>query len=80
MYKYFLDELRVEAIDAKTLKVVGSMFITPEHVIQSIYVNTPHRRKGVATAMYRFALSKGFILQHSQSVSEEGKLWIQSLE
>jgi GNAT superfamily N-acetyltransferase len=79
MYKYFLYGLRVEAIEAETLVVVGSMFITEEHVIQSIYVNPPHRRKGVATAMYRFALLKGFILQHSQSVSEEGRQWIESL-
>ena len=70
MYKYFLYGLRVEAIEAETLVVVGSMFITEEHVIQSIYVNPPHRRKGVATAMYRFALSARLTLFWKVAIPE----------
>jgi ribosomal protein S18 acetylase RimI-like enzyme len=80
MYTYFMYGLRVEAIEVETLEVVGSMFLDIDQTIKSVHVNPEHRRRGVATGMYQFLTREGFTLKHSDSVSEDGKKWIESLD
>jgi len=64
---------------------VGALSWNPEGEVDSVYVDTKHQRRGVATAMWQHA--KAWALQngengpekHSEHLSEDGIRWAQAV-
>jgi ribosomal protein S18 acetylase RimI-like enzyme len=48
--------------------------------IDEVHVEPEHRRKGLATQMYRAALSSGEPIVHSAQRTDSGDAWAQSLD
>ena len=82
MYKYdlFAVEARttIQATHIPSGEVIGSAFIYG-NIMKSIWVDEEHRRRGVATGMWRTAETAGLHPEHADSQSDDGKLWIASL-
>jgi GNAT superfamily N-acetyltransferase len=82
MYRYdlFAAEARttIQATHVDSGEVVGSAFIYG-NIMKSIWVDEDHRRRGVATGMWRFAEDRGLRPEHAANQSDDGKRWIESL-
>lgn len=81
MYTYHLFKIDGRATIQATHEsgeVVGSMFLRG-NTVRSVWVDAPHRRKGVATGLWNFAVDSGIEPVHSRFQTKLGQLWINSL-
>ena len=49
-------------------------------VIESVYVSPAHRRRGIATTLFEIAKDRLGDIQHSSSLTEDGKAWRDAVE
>jgi GNAT superfamily N-acetyltransferase len=65
-------------------EIIGSLQLTAPRALQDnarlvlmIQVEEAHRRKGIATALWKFAKDNGFNPIHELEQTQEGKAWAQ---
>lgn len=68
----------IQATHTESREVIGSAFIYG-NVMKSIWVDPDHRRRKVATGIWRYAELRGLNPEHSDSQTDIGRLWIASL-